>query len=229
MKEITGNQNKGVECSVEKYAQKYNLPESEILDLLEDFKQTAEQFHIDIEGGFENFAPPPPDVRNKFREPFPENSLFEFNNSAQVELYLKNKLPDLAIDLEVLGYDEELPIDELPDFIEDLFFAYWEVESGSILLYTLYLLSIKGESFLPVRDYAVEYLRIFWHTILLNKSKKEIEKFMKSYGSFGFNVLNLAGLIETDIKIDIKSAGKADYRIKATPFFYEWIRFNRSK
>lgn len=228
IKEITDNHNKGIAYSVDELAEKYDVPGSEISKILNHFKQRAEKFVIDIKGGFKDFTPPSPEIRMKFREPFPESSLFEFNSSAKAGSYLQEKIPGLADDLETLGYDEELHIAELPEFIEDLFFAYWEVHDCTILLYTLYLLSKKGENFLPIRDYAVEFLRIFWHTILPDKSKREIQKFIKDYRFFGFNVLYSAGLIEIESKIDVKSALKTDYNIKATPFFYEWLTFDRS-
>ena len=225
--EMTENYNRGLEFSADELAKKYDFPLETVLQMQEDFKKHTKKSDIEIQGGFENYTPPPPVVRLRFSEPFQDNSLFEFRSSPTAEGYFRVKLPGLAADMEELEY-ETLTLNELPAFIENLFFEHWNTPNCTILFYTIYLLSKKGEIFLDVKDYAVEFLRIFWQIILPTKAREQIEEFIKSYGFFCFDVLYRVGLIDIDRKLDEERSMDALFKIKASPFFYEWIQFIQS-
>lgn len=225
--EMTENYNRGLEFSTEGLAKKYDFPSETVMQMQEDFKKYTEKYDIDIQGGFEDYTPPPPEVRMRFSGRFQDNSLFEFRASPMAEGYFGIKLPGLAEDMDELEY-ETLTLNELPAFIEDLYFEHWNTPNCTILFYTIYLLSKEGEIFLDVRDYAVEVLRLFWQIILPTKEEEQIEKFIKSYSFFCFDVLYRVGLIDIDRKIDEERSMDALFKIKASPFFYEWIRFIQS-
>lgn len=226
-KEMTENYNRGLEYSAEELAAKYDVPVETVLQLQKDFERNTQKFDIDIQGGFEDYTPPPPAERLKLFEPFQNNSMFTFHNSPGADGYFRVKRPGLKEDMEELGYGT-LTLDELPAFIEDLFFEHWNTPNCAILFYTIYLLSKKGDAYLDVRDYAVEFLRLFWQTILPKNTPKQIEEFIRSFGFFCFDVLYRVGLIETDRELDELKSMDALYRMKASPFFYEWIRFIQS-
>jgi hypothetical protein len=126
--------------------------------------------------------------------------------------------------MERLEY-ETLSLKELPAFIEDLFFEHWDTDTCTILFYTIFLLSKKGTNFIDVRNYSIEFLKLFWQIILPSKDDESIEEFIKSYGLFCFDILYRVGLIEVDRKLDKNESMQALYKIKASPFFFEWIKF----
>ncbi|MCK4766606.1 MAG: hypothetical protein KAW12_30720 [Candidatus Aminicenantes bacterium] len=227
--DITHSFNTGVEFSPGELAEKHDLPMETVMQVQEQFSKNRERFHIDIEGGFEDFTPPPPAERFKFSDIFMENSLFEFNNSIEAESHFRIKLPDAAMETED-GKEVPLTLAVLPYFLEELFFDFWGEEIGgcTILLYTLYLLQQKGKTFLPVRDYAVEFLRLFWQTILPDKSKENIEAFIEDYALFCYEVLYMVGLVDTEGDLDEEKTLTAAHKIKASPFFYKWLRPIRS-
>lgn len=227
VREMMENFNRGIECPVEELAIKYDVPVETVLQMQEDFKKDTQKFDIDIQGGFEDYTPPPPVERLKFFEPFQKNSMFKFHNSPRANGYFRVKLPGLKEDMKELEYGT-LTLNELPAFIEDLFFEHWNAPDCAILFYTIYLLSKKGDAFLDVRDYAVEFLRIFWQTILPSITQEQVEEFIRSFGFFCFDVLYRVGLIDIDRELDEDKSMDTLYRIKASPFFYEWIRFIQS-
>lgn len=214
----------GEVCSLEELQKTHGLTEEEAKFLQNDLKKITQKFHIDLEGGLKDFEPPPPVERIKFTEPFLQNSMFRFNNSPMAFGYFRAKLPGLKEDMENLEY-ETLSLKELPAFIEDLFFEHWNTDTCAILFYTIYLLSKKGEGFNDVRAYAIEFLRLFWQIILPSKEDESIEEFIKSYGFFCFDVLYRVGLIEVDRELNEDESMQALYKIKAAPFFFEWIKF----
>lgn len=225
--DLVQNYAEGKSSSFEEFQKKYGLTKEEVMLLKNDFEKIAEKFHIDIHGGLEDFVPPTPVQRRVFNQSFQKNDLFRFNNNATALGYLRVKLPGLRKAIKDLKY-ETLSLNELPDFIEDLFFNYWGNDTGTILLYTIYLLSKKGQNFICVRDYAIEFLRIFWQIILPSKEDKFIEEFIKNYGYFCFDVLYRVGLIEVEPTLNDEESQQARYKIKASPFFFEWIKFHQA-
>ncbi len=202
---------------------KFELPYESIRTILEKYSREAEEDTIKIEGGFNHFIPPSPSDKLQFCEPFTNNGIFEFHNSTKAEMLSKIKLPSLLEDMDDLDYDR-FSLQDLPEFIEDFFFDFWDVQDSSILLYTFFLLSRKGKNFLPVKDYAVEYLRLFWQTVLIEDTPAEIRDFIESYALFCYFVLQPVGLVEFDREIDEYEAEKADFAMRASSFFFEWIR-----
>jgi hypothetical protein len=217
----------GEACSLEELQKTHGLTQGEANLLQNDLKKITQKFHIDLQGGFEYFVPPHPVERMKFKEPFTQNSMFRFNNSPMAFRYFRAKLPGLKEDMESLEY-ETLSLRELPAFIEDLFFEHWNTDTCTILFYTIYLLSKKGESYINVRDYAIEFLRLFWQINLPSKENESIEEFIKSYGFFCFDVFYRVGLIEIDRELNEDESMQALFKIKAFPFFFEWIKFHQA-
>jgi hypothetical protein len=226
--EISENYNNGIKHSAEDLSEKYNYPVEKITQLQKEIERKLEGFEIDLQGGLENFGPPPPVDRIKFRESFQNNSIFEFQNNSNTTSYLNVKLPGLVDDLEYFEY-ETISINQLAEFIEDMFFDFWEVSDSTILLYTIYLLSQKGDSFHEVKNYGVEVLKLFWQALIPSKDKELIKAFIEDYGFFCLDILYKTGLIEINRTIpDVNAVEDVDFKIKASPFFYSWIRFIQS-
>lgn len=228
--EITDRRNRGISYKVEEMAEKYDFPVETVRQVERIFEKLEKKYEIDIEGGFESFRPPPPEERMKMKGSFKENEFFKFNHSKKARAYFKRQvLPEIMDIPEALEYlDEEnsaFSLSDLPYLIEDLYFPQMEASDFTILLYTMYLLWRKGDGYLKVRDYSVEVLRTFWQVILPSKGKRHIERFIKRYGSFCYAVLYRLGMVEIDQDPGAQDAKNAEYRIKASSFFREWIKF----
>jgi hypothetical protein len=224
MAELMEKHNYGQDYSAEEIARKYDAPLEMVRQLQATLTRSRERFKIDIKGGFKNFTPPPPAERHKFAETFRDNSIFEFRGSPHAEALFNIKGHALQEVMEEFDF-ETLTLAELPELIEDLFYSSWEGKDSTVLLYTIYLISRKGKNFEKVSDYAVEFLKVFWHIILPSKSRERINGFIREYGVFCFEVLYRVGLIDIDRELDNVKAMKSDYKMKASDFFNEWIRF----
>jgi hypothetical protein len=217
----------GGQLSLDDLRRDHGLSEEEARLIQKSIGEIERKFHIDIEGGFKDFTPPAPIERIQFSEPFSTSSLFRFNDSHKAVKYLKEKLPELREDMKDLEY-QTLTLKQLPDFLEDLNYDNWHMDTSIILVYTIFLLSKKGQDFLKVHDYAVEFLKLFWQIILPSNDKKSIDQFKKNYGYFCYDVLYRTGLIEADRELDKKKSRQSNYKIRAAPFFHEWITFKKA-
>ncbi|MFW6138138.1 MAG: hypothetical protein ACOC7U_03095 [Spirochaetota bacterium] len=230
-REMSDRYNQGRPCTVEEMARKYDLPVETVNQVQEFFQKLEKKFELDIKGGIPGFRPPPPAERMKMEGSFMENELFEFNYSkAARELFSEQVLPRINRLQEAGEYlvdrQVEFSLSDLPRLIEDLYFKYLEPVDYTILLYTLYLLHHKGEEYHTARDYAVEVLKTFWQVAVSSKGKRHLERFVRTYGVFCYAVLYRVGLIEIDRDPGEKEARKGEYRMKASSFFREWLRFD---
>ena len=213
VQEITECKNTGKDYSLSELALKYNVPIETARQIESMFQEMDNKFNIDLEGGFQNFKPPPPSERLKFRDSLKLNKLFKLAADADVEEYISTL---------------NLGIETIKDFLnllDDLYHRIWEKRDYTILLYTLYLLSIKGRAFEPVKNYACEYLKTFWQTILLVNSEIAINSFIIKYKKFCISVLNKTGLVTIDEEPGEQKLHKIDFRIKASDFFYKLFLF----
>ena len=228
--EINEMYNHGIPYSIEEIAEKYDFPVETVKQVQKLFQKFEKEHEIKIQGGFKEFTPPPPILRMKMKGSFKDNDLFKFNNSKLARaLFSRQVLPGISTLDEAGEYmveqQVEFSLSDLPRLIEDLYFKHISSGDYTILLYTMYLLSQQGESYHKVRDYAVEVLKIFWQVILPSRKKTHIRQFISNYAGFCYNVLYRVGLVEIEQEPDEKDVQKAEYSIKASSFFREWLMF----
>ena len=224
MQEINNRHNMGIDAPIEELAGMYDVPLETALQMQKMLKQlTEDRFQIDLEGGFEDFTPPPPDIRQKLQRPLHKSELFTLEYSEKSEAYFTDILPELM----KLQEEPHLPtLSEFPQLIEDLYYQTWDIDHPTVLTYTTYMLLKIGNEFRDVRDYAVEILRLFWQVIISDKYKKFRDLFIERYAMYCHGCLLPLGLIELDREFDPPQAVDGEYRIKATDFFREWIRLS---
>jgi len=229
--EIGDMHNQGIPCDPEEMADKYDFPVETVKQVQKIFQKMEKKYELNIQGGFEDFTPPPPAQRIKMKGSFRENGLFKINNSGLArDLFAKQVLPRISGLQEAAEYlvehQVEFSLSDLPRLIEDLYFKHMGGEDYTVLLYTMYLLYKKGGSYQKAKDYAIEVLKTFWQVILPSKGKKYIEQFSKSYARFCYVVLYRMDLVEIEQEPVEKEATKGEYCMKASSFFREWLVFS---
>ncbi len=222
LQEINNRHNLGIDAPIQELARIYDVPLETALQMQKMLNElTEDRFQIDLEGGLENFTPPPPEVRQKLQRPLHKSELFTLEYSEEAEAYFTDLLPEL---MQLQELPSPLSLSGLHRLIETLYYRDWDLDHPTVFTYTAYMLLKMGDELRSVRDYAAEILRIFWQVILPGKDKKYRELFIERYSMYCYGCLLPLGLIELDREIDPPQAVDGDYRIKASAFFREWIR-----
>jgi hypothetical protein len=223
--DLTRRRNYGVDYSLEELASTYglSLESAQQLEAIMDGKE--KEFELEIEGGFDGFRPPPPEVREKFRVLPQASELFQLHEGPEVRRLFLDALPRLRASVpgRFAAQASELELSGLPRLLEDMFFDVWQARDPTILTYTLYLLCRKGDAFHSARDYAAELLKLFWQVLLPEKDRSSIERFIRRYAAFCLQVLHPLGLVEIGGQAERSQSVTGRFRVRASPFFKGWF------
>lgn len=132
-----------------------------------------------------------------------------------------------AEELNAAGQNAEAPPAspaELGDWVEDLYSERAEQQDFTLLNTSLHLLCSRGEDFEPVRDYAVEALRLFWQVWVPGGEPEACEHFIRRYGGFCRKILVAGGLAEIEPGISLARLRVADFGMRPTAFLRAWAK-----
>ena len=192
----------------------------------QSFRKADTANELQIEGGL-GYKPPPPSVRREFRASPWQSRVFLFLDSPRVRELYASIQPALRIPFaERSGRGARgaasPALQELPGWLEDLYSNTAQEPDFTLLNSVLHLLLSRGEVFEPVRDYAVEVLRLFWRRYVPEKEPQQIERFIRRFGRVCYKVeVHLAGL---DIEPTVSAAQAHQARIRPSAFLRAWAK-----
>jgi hypothetical protein len=231
MAELSDHHNHGRGYALEELAARHDIS-------METARQIEEQFflrpelhnQLSIDGGLSGFTPPSPAARRNFLQSPWDNGLFEFSDNSKVrQLYaaLHQELSRQAAELKAAGLEAQAPPEALPelgDWVEDLYAEQAQQQDFTLLNISLYLLCNRGEAFEPVRDYAVESLRLFWQVWVPSAEPEDCERFIRRYGAFCRKILAAGGLAEIEPGLPLARLRRAEFGVRPTDFLRAWAR-----
>ena len=220
MREISDAYNTGREVSVEEIAEKYDLTTESVDGLSSLQDRLGSQFDIDLDGGFNGYAPPPPVVRRKFSCLLTRSKEVSFSEGEPPDY--DRLLLELGDELSRLGY-ETCSWLRFPKLIEDLYYSEWPNTDPTVLMYTFYLLGEVGGEYRAVSDYAIEILRIFWQVLLPSRDLEHVRGFVSAYASLCLSVFGRTGLVDVAGDTSPVSVELGAFRIKASELFRKSI------
>ena len=162
--------------------------------------------------------------RQKFHASPWENGIFVFLESPRVRKLFREAA--LRRDTGAPGEPPD-SLDAFPGWLEELSFADQTRGDFTLLNIALHLLCIRGEAMEPVRDYAVEVLRLFWQVFVPDKEPEGMEAFIEEYALFCFQVLYRGGLADIEPVVSERAAKRAEYSLRPSAFFRAWASLAR--
>jgi hypothetical protein len=219
--DLTDHFNTGREYRLEALAAKHGVEVEAARQLEQSFKKADAANELQIEGGLQGYKPPPPSVRSEFKLSPWQNSLFLFLDSPRVrELYTAIQHSRKAGGASV----EPLPsaLEAFPEWMEDAYSNTAQEPDFTLLNAVLHLLLCRGEVYEPVRDYAVEVLRLFWRLFAPEKEPRQIERFIRRFGRICYEVIHLSGLADIEPPTSAAQTHKANLRPSA--FLRAWAK-----
>jgi len=112
----------------------------------------------------------------------------------------------------------------LGTWLEDLHDETQQQENFTLLNTAFDLLCHRRERSEPVRDYAVEVLRLFWQVLLPGREEVHFRRFHGRFARFAYDVLYTGGLVEIDSPVNRLEARQGAYSIRPSAFFHAWVR-----
>ena len=231
MAELSDHRNHGRSYALEALAARHGISLQTARQIEEQsFLQHERLAQLPIEGGLAGYVPPSPAVRSRFHQSPWDSGLFVFLDSPRMrQLYadLQEKLSRRVEELNAAGQDVEAPPaspTELGDWVEDLYAEQAEQQDFTLLNISLHLLCSRGEDFEPVRDYAVEALRLFWQVWVPGGEPEACERFIRRYGGFCRKILVAGGLAEIEPGGSLAQLRAADFGMRPTAFLRTWAR-----
>ncbi len=231
MAELSDHRNHGRSYALKELAARHGISLQTARQIEEQsFLQQERLAQLPIEGGLAAYVPPSPAVRRFFHQSPWDNGQFVFLDSPRVRnLYatLQDKLSRQAEELNAAGQDVQAPPAspaELGDWVEDLYAERAEHHDFTLLNISLDLLCSRGQDFEPVRDYAVEALRLFWQVWVPGGEQEACERFIRRYGGFCRKILAAGGLAEIEPGVSLARLRAADFGLRPTAFLRSWAR-----
>jgi hypothetical protein len=231
--DVSRHRNEGIPYKVEELARRHNVEIDLVLQAEDIFDRSASKLDLQIEGGVEGYAAPPPIVRQEFRRAPWDNGVFVFLDSPRVrELFtrLQDGLQQRSSTRKSGPFTAPPDsLDAYPRWLEELYFFTHFERDFTLLNITLHILCSVGDGMREVRDYAVEVLRLYWQVFVRTKEQEALELFIQRFALFCFEVLHLGGLVDIDPKITKKDAKQAEFRIEPSAFFRAWASLTRHR
>lgn len=229
--ELSRLRGEGLGYSLEELAHKHGIELDTARQAEEFFSKIGSELNLEIEGGLEGYRPPPPVARGNFRLSPWANGIFVFLDSPRVKALFSSLQPQLKErfsirETESFGGPPD-SLEALPKWLEDLYFATQAQHDFTLLNTALHLLCSRGAVMEPVRDYAVEVLRLFWQVFLRSKDPQELESFIGTFARFCYEVLYRGGLAEIDLAVTKRTARKAQFRMRPSTFFRAWVNLTK--
>jgi len=229
--EISRCRNQGIPYSPEQLAHKFGTDLDIVKQAESIVERTESKFDLEIEGGLENYQPPSPVVRYRFKSSPWENGVFVFLESPRVrQLYqsLRRYLTE-RFSTQTSGISEGTPssLDDYPRWLENLYFAARKQTDYGLLNICLHLLCSRQDVMEPVRGYAAEVLRLFWQVFVRSKDPDALEAFVEDFAVFCYQILYRGGLIDIDPVVTNRNAKKAEFGMKPSSFFRSWVSLSR--
>jgi len=169
-------------------------------------------------------------MRQSFQASPWENSVFLFLDSPRVREYYASIRPSLSIPFaggSAEGAFAKPPpdsLDELPQWLEDLYAEAVQEHDYTLLNAALHLLCSRGGNFEPVRDYAVEVLRLFWELFAPDKEPQQFDRFVRRFSRFSYRMLHLGGLADVDPPVTTTLIRKAEFGLRPSTLLRAWAR-----
>jgi hypothetical protein len=219
IKELNRRRNEGTPVTLDELAREYGVSADVARQAEEILRNATSRFELDIPGGLEGYRPPPPVDRQKFRAAPWENGVFVFLDSPRVEQLFRE-----TVSRRDTGTGSEPPdsLEDVPRWLEELTFADKSQEDFTLLNISLHLLCNRGQVMEPVRDYAVEVLRLFWQVFVPDKEPASIEAFIGGFALFCYQVLFRGGLADIEPIVSQGAAKKAGFSLGPSAFFRAW-------
>ncbi len=231
MAELGDHRNHGRSYALEELAARHGISLQTARQIEEQsFLHNERLAPLSIEEGLAGYVPPSPVVRRSFHQSPWDSGLFVFLDSPRVrQLYagLQEELSRRAEELNAAGQDAEAPPaspTELGDWVEDLYSERAEQQDFTLLNISLHMLCSRGEDFEPVRDYAVEALRLFWQVWVPGGEPEACERFIRRYGGFCRKVLIAGGLAEIEPGTSLARLRAAGFSMRPTAFLRAWAK-----
>ena len=236
--ELVRCRNFGEEYSLVELASRFGVTMETARQMEESVEAIGKRNQLDLEGGIDGYRPPPP-ARRKELQALPSQSdifVLEYGPEAQQayaerrervrEMVAEQRAAGTDVSAALEGHGDELSLARLPRLLEDLFFASWRERNPFVLSYTLYLLCQTGDTLQPVRDYAIEVLRMFHQVLFPAAGRAQLEGFIDKYGLFCWEILEPLGLIEIEGAVGRYRAADADYRMWGGPLLDTFVRLS---
>jgi transcriptional regulator with XRE-family HTH domain len=231
MAELSDHRNHGRGYTLEELAARHGISPQTARQIEEQsFLRHERLAQLAIDGGLAGYVPPSPAMRQFFDQSPWDSGLFVFLESPRVrQLYadLQEELSRRAEELNAAGQEVDAPPaspTELGDWVEDLYSERAEQQDFTLLNSSLHLLCSRGEDFEPVRDYAVEALRLFWQVWVPGGEPETCERFIRRYGGFCRKILVAGGLAEIERGVPLARLRAADFGIRPTAFLRAWAK-----
>jgi hypothetical protein len=229
-KELSDCYNSGRPYSLEALAARHGVQIEAARRLEQGFHGPEAASQIHVAGGLPGYRPPPPVLRQQFRLSPWRGRVFMFLDSPRVRELYTSIQPSLTFpfaEWRAAGRDVELPppsLEQLPEWLEELYFDTMQDRDFTLLNATLHMLCTRGEVFEGVRDYAAQLLRLFWQVFTPEQQPLQLERFLRRYSRFCYEVLHLGGLAEIDPQVSPVQARKAVFGMRPSAFLRAWIR-----
>ena len=226
---LSDHSNRGTSYSLEALAAEHGVSLETARELEKVVAKQDAAFDLQIEGGLEGYPPPPPAARMRFRLSPWDCGLFAFLDSPRVRRLYAEALPAIRerreastrISEAVAPPPEEL--DELPGWLEELHEETQDLQDYTLLNTAFDLLCHRGDRLEPVRDYAVEVLRLFWQVLLPGRETDHIQRFHGRFARFVHDVLYAGGLVDIDPPVNRLEARRAEFALRPSALFRGWV------
>ena len=212
--------NEGLEYDIKELSLKHDVPFENALNI-EKMLNDKFKSPINIQGGLDDFVPPPPAIRDIFKSTFINSDFFNFQFNDKVKELIKMQI-DKMNQLDQKN-NVEITVDNFNEKIMQSYEKIWNTVDQTLLQYTVYLLLKKGKEYITAKDCAAEFIKLFGHVFFDNIDGKATKSFIKDYvNKLLINVFFKFGLIEIE-NITIKNMHEK-LKIKTTILFNEWIK-----
>ena len=158
---------------------------------------------------------PPPVTKRLFSDSITKTAIFKFDEG-----------PNTLATFEALTgglYKQEIFADGLLDFIEKMFIEAFDNYDFVCMLENsfFWILFYKGRSWLPVRSYAIEMLKLFPHPLI--SAYPEPEAFIEAFSGFTRKILCTRGICSLKTRPKAVEIRRGTYAIKGSDAFYQLV------
>ena len=217
---IQESYNNGKPINAEEIARKSGLSLETVNALIDNFSAMMKKnvLHIEIPEKDSPFLlaveEPSPHKKRLFKTSLFESDLFEVHDD--------QSLRDTFGVLTAEKYAKLVETEGLLGVVSDLFTDAFEDFDTTVMNSLFFLFSLYGETWTPVRSYAVTIIKWFGQ-VLLSPSNDDYEAFIAFFSNFVLRSLCTHALCEPQDRPTKEQRATGDYTIRATIFFEDFI------
>lgn len=217
---IQESYNNGKPINAEEIAKKSGLDLETITALIDNFSAMMKKhtLHIEIPEDDVPFLlavdEPSPHTKRLFKKSLFESDLFEVHDDPS--------LRDTFGVLTAEKYSKVVETEGLRGVVSDLFFDVFDEHDTTVMNSLFFMLSLYGETWTPVRSYAVTIIKWFGQ-VLLPSADVDYDAFIELFSNFVLRYLCTHGICEPQARPTKEQRAAGDYAIRATIFFEDFI------